>query len=147
MYGLEAVEVGFRKLVAVSVRKVGGIRMLVVARMPPLPWLGWFFLHLEEGGLPYASTARLICFLFLRQGIRCHRCHGPREASFFKEHHCCCCWLIFLYPEACGLWWPGWFYLLFLWQGNNHGHCYMLLPCWLCSFSHGIALWPGLCSP
>jgi len=84
MYGLEAVEVGFRKLVAVSVRKVGGIRMLVVARMPPLPWLGWFFLHLEEGGLPYASTARLICFLFLRQGIRCHRCHGPREASFFQ---------------------------------------------------------------
>jgi len=47
---------------------------------------GWvdFFLHLEEGGLPYASTARLICFLFLRQGIRCHRCHGPREASFFQ---------------------------------------------------------------
>jgi len=40
MYGLEAVEVGFRKLVAVSVWKVGGIQMLVVARMPPLLWLG-----------------------------------------------------------------------------------------------------------
>jgi len=76
MYCEEAVAVGLRKLVAVSVM-VGSVSG------------SWWHPEAGGGGNATPLLSGWFYFLFLLQGNRCHCYHGPCEV-FFKEHHCYC---------------------------------------------------------
>jgi len=69
----EAVVVHFQKLVAVSRSwwhpEAGGIRRLVAAGMPPLPWLGWLFSFFSPGSMritiPRCHQVGFLFFVFV----------------------------------------------------------------------------------